>query len=131
MSTALTPQASDRRQIEEVRAWAIDHLQNDLRVERLADQAAMSPRHFARVLRHEAGTRPALYSKRLRVEAAQRRLEESRDRLAQIARTAASGPCKGCDAPSFASFASRPTTIVGKSRTPISRNGFTLNPGNR
>jgi transcriptional regulator GlxA family with amidase domain len=86
LSAALTLQASDRRQIEEVRAWVIDHLHEDLRVEHLATRAAMSPRHFARVFRQDTGTTPARYIERLRVEAAQRRLQESGDKLDKIAK---------------------------------------------
>ncbi len=48
-STALSLQTSDRKQIEEVRAWAFEHLHQDLTVEKLAANVGMSPRHFARV----------------------------------------------------------------------------------
>jgi transcriptional regulator GlxA family with amidase domain len=85
VSAALALQASDRRQLEEVRAWAIDHLRDDLRVERLAARATMSVRHFARTFRQDVGTTPARYIEQLRVEAAQRRLEESSDALGKIA----------------------------------------------
>jgi transcriptional regulator GlxA family with amidase domain len=95
LSTALALQASDRRQIEEVRAWAIDHLRDDLRVERLAAQAAMSPRHFARMFRQDTGTTPARFVERLRVEAAQRRLEESRDKLDKVAKDCGLGSIQG------------------------------------
>jgi transcriptional regulator GlxA family with amidase domain len=84
-SAALSLQASDRRQIEEIRAWAFDHPEQDLSVERLAAKAVMSPRHFARVFLKETGITPARFVERLRVEAARRRLEESRDKLEKIA----------------------------------------------
>jgi transcriptional regulator GlxA family with amidase domain len=85
-STALTLQASDRKQIEELRCWAADHLSSDLRVENLADRAGMSPRNFARVFGKETGITPARFVEKLRVESARRRLEESRDDLDKIAR---------------------------------------------
>lgn len=95
LSAALTLQASDRRQIEEVRAWATDHLREDLRVGHLAARAAMSPRHFARVFRQDTGSTPARYVERLRVEAAQRRLEESSDKLDKIAKDCGLGSIQG------------------------------------
>jgi transcriptional regulator GlxA family with amidase domain len=84
-SAALSLQASDRKQIEEVRSWVLNHLDEDMPVERLAVRARMSPRNFARVFLKDTGTTPARFVERLRVEAARRRLEESRDKLDKIA----------------------------------------------
>lgn len=84
-STPLSLQASDRRQIEEVRLWALEHLEEDLTVEKLAAKAGMSPRNFARVFLQDTGTTPARFVEGLRVDAARRRLEESRDKLDKIA----------------------------------------------
>jgi transcriptional regulator GlxA family with amidase domain len=84
-STALSLQASDRGQIEEIRSWALDHLGQDLPVDKLAARAGMSPRNFARVFQKDTGTTPARFVERVRVEAARRRLEESRDKLEKIA----------------------------------------------
>jgi transcriptional regulator GlxA family with amidase domain len=84
-STALSLQASDRKQIEEIRSWALDNLGQDLPVEKLAAKAGMSPRNFARVFLKDTGTTPARFVERLRVEAARRRLEESHDKLEKVA----------------------------------------------
>ncbi len=84
-STALALQASDRKQIEELRSWAVDHLKWDLRVENLAAQAGMSPRNFARVFLKSTGITPARFVEKIRVEAARRRLEESDDSIEKIA----------------------------------------------
>src|SRR4029077_1768900 len=84
-STALSLQSSDRKQIEEIRSWVLDHLEQDLPVEKLAARAGMSPRNFARIFLKDTGTTPARFVERLRVEAARRRLEESRDKLEKIA----------------------------------------------
>jgi transcriptional regulator GlxA family with amidase domain len=84
-STALTLQASDRKQIAEIRSWTHDNLGQDLPVEKLAARAGMSPRNFARVFLKDTGTTPARFVEHLRVEAARRRLEESRDKLEKIA----------------------------------------------
>jgi transcriptional regulator GlxA family with amidase domain len=85
-STALALQASDRKQIEELRCWVADHLSSDLRVENLAGRARMSPRNFARVFAKETGITPARFIEKVRVESGRRRLEESRDDLEKIAR---------------------------------------------
>ncbi len=85
-SAALALQASDRKQIADLRAWVLDNLHRELRVEALAAQARMSPRHFARVFHKDTGTTPGQFVERMRVEAARRRLEESRDKLAKVAR---------------------------------------------
>src|SRR5207302_2274483 len=84
-STALSLQASDRKQIEEIRSWTHDNLRQDLPVEKLAAKAGMSPRNFARVFLKDTGTTPARFVECLRVEAARRRLEESHDKLEKVA----------------------------------------------
>jgi transcriptional regulator GlxA family with amidase domain len=85
-STALALQAADRKQIAELCCWVGDHLSSDLRVEKLAGQAGMSPRNFARVFAEETGVTPARFVEKIRVESARRRLEESQDDLEKIAR---------------------------------------------
>jgi transcriptional regulator GlxA family with amidase domain len=51
----------------------------------LADAAAMSVRHFARVFRDEVGVTPARYVEQIRVEAARRELEQTDDNLEVVA----------------------------------------------
>ena len=94
-STALALQASDRKQIEEIRSWAIDNLAEDLQVAKLAAKAGMSPRNFARVFQKDTGTTPARFVERLRVEAARRRLEESHDKLDKVASDCGLGSIQG------------------------------------
>jgi transcriptional regulator GlxA family with amidase domain len=84
-SVALSLQSSDRKQIEQIRSWALDNLNQDLPVDKLAAKAGMSPRNFARVFLRDTGTTPARFVERLRVEAARRRLEESQDKLEKVA----------------------------------------------
>jgi transcriptional regulator GlxA family with amidase domain len=84
-SAALALQSTDRKQIAELRSWALDNLGEALPVEKMAAQAGMSPRNFARVFRKDTGTTPARFVERVRVEAARRRLEESRDKLEKVA----------------------------------------------
>jgi transcriptional regulator GlxA family with amidase domain len=60
-------------------------------VERLAEQAAMSPRHFARAFRAEVGVTPAKAVERLRLEAARLRVEGGRQPIDQVAEAAGFG----------------------------------------
>jgi len=55
--------------------WMRAHLAEPLTVERLADQAAMSPRNFARAFAAETGATPAKAVERLRLEAARTAVE--------------------------------------------------------
>src|ERR1041385_6133624 len=57
-------------------------------VERLADRAAMSPRHFARAFTAETGTTPAKAVERFRLEAARTAVEQSDASFEQIAESA-------------------------------------------
>jgi transcriptional regulator GlxA family with amidase domain len=65
--------------------WIAENLTDDLRVERLADQAGMSPRTFARVYAAKMGTTPARMVERIRVEAVRRILEETDMPIKRIA----------------------------------------------
>jgi transcriptional regulator GlxA family with amidase domain len=65
--------------------WVRAHLGLRLTVERLADQAAMSPRNFARAFSAETGTTPAKAVERLRLEAARTAVETSLHPLEDIA----------------------------------------------
>jgi transcriptional regulator GlxA family with amidase domain len=60
------------------------HLDEPLTVEQLADEAAMSPRHFSRAFTSETGMTPAKAVQRLRVEAARAGVESSSDPIDQI-----------------------------------------------
>ncbi len=65
--------------------WMEDHLAEPLTVERLADRAAMSPRHFARAFTAETGVTPAKAVERLRLEAARDRVEASTEPVDRVA----------------------------------------------
>ena len=64
-----------------------EHLREPLNIERLAGQAAMSPRNFARAFAAETGVTPAKAVERLRVEAARARIEAGPEPIDVIART--------------------------------------------
>jgi len=65
--------------------WIAEHLTGDLRVERLAEQAGMSPRTFARVYATRMGVTPARMVEKIRVEAVRRSLEETDTPIKRIA----------------------------------------------
>jgi transcriptional regulator GlxA family with amidase domain len=66
-------------------AWARERLGERLSVERLADRAAMSSRHFARAFAAETGMTSAEAIERLRLEAARERVESSAEPIEGIA----------------------------------------------
>ena len=78
-SSHLSAQLAERRPLRELQSWIADNLDADLRVETLAERAAMSPRNFARFFRREIGMTPAAYVEELRVERSRQLLEDSAD----------------------------------------------------
>lgn len=65
--------------------WIIRHLQEDLRVEHLAEHSNMSLRNFNRVFIKETGMTPAKFVEKLRIEIARKYLEDSDLSMEQIA----------------------------------------------
>jgi len=65
--------------------WMRAHLAEPLTVERLAEQAAMSPRNFARAFTAETGTTPAKAVERLRLEAARTEVETGHAPIDRVA----------------------------------------------
>jgi transcriptional regulator GlxA family with amidase domain len=65
----------DASRFAKLNAWMREHLHEDLSVERLAQEAAMSPRNFARAYAAETGVTPAKAVERMRTEAARAALE--------------------------------------------------------
>jgi transcriptional regulator GlxA family with amidase domain len=66
-------------------AWARERLDEPLPIERLADRAALSPRHFARAFAAETGTTPAKAIERLRLEASRERIESGSEPIERVA----------------------------------------------
>jgi transcriptional regulator GlxA family with amidase domain len=84
-SVALSMQLSDRKPLGDLASWILGNLARPLNVQKLAKEVAMSPRNFARIFAREMNITPAKYVERLRVEAARRRLEETRHSLKRVA----------------------------------------------
>ncbi len=68
-----------------VLTWARERLGERLSVERLAERAAMSPRHFTRAFAAETGMTPAKAIERLRLEAARELVEGGGEPIEGIA----------------------------------------------
>ncbi len=66
-------------------AWARERLDERLSVQRLAERAAMSPRHFARAFSAETGMTPAKAIERLRLEAAREQVESGAEPIEDVA----------------------------------------------
>ncbi|MCJ2136029.1 GlxA family transcriptional regulator [Methylobacterium sp. J-026] len=74
-----------RSALQEVQRWVATRPAEDHGVDRLAERAGMSPRHFARLFRAEAGLTPAAYVENVRIEAVRRLLETEDAPLKQVA----------------------------------------------
>jgi len=74
------------QQMSRVLAFVQDHLDQDLSLEALAQQAGFSSSHFARMFRQATGESPHQFVLRQRIERAQRLLEERDVPLASVAR---------------------------------------------
>ncbi|MBI4852101.1 MAG: GlxA family transcriptional regulator [Acidobacteria bacterium] len=73
-SVTLNTLTPERHSLKILPAWILEHISEPLPIEVLANQSAMSLRHFARVFTSEFGTTPAQYVLEQRVEAARRSL---------------------------------------------------------
>jgi transcriptional regulator GlxA family with amidase domain len=79
-STILAAQASDvEGRFSALHAWIVENIASDLKVERLAEIAGMTPRTFARTYLSRTGMTPASGVEALRVETARLLLESRQD----------------------------------------------------
>ncbi|WP_256661205.1 GlxA family transcriptional regulator [Pseudomonas sp. DTU12.3] len=96
LSASLNAQSNALRTDPDVRlarlhAWIAANLKGDLRVERLAEQFGMSPRHFARAYVAATGQTPAQAVEHVRLEAAGRLLKSTHEPIKRIAETVGFG----------------------------------------
>lgn len=84
-STFLDCQSIEHPQIRNICQWIVMHLSEDLTVETLAENVAMSPRNFARVFVRELHITPAKYINRIRVNYACQYLIDTQMSLDEIA----------------------------------------------
>ena len=74
-----------RSVLQELQRWVAANPAGDHSVAQLASRAGLSPRHFARLFRHEVGMTPAAWTEAARVTAARRLLEAGREAPKQVA----------------------------------------------
>jgi len=84
-SVPLAAQARQGGRFDSLHAWVADHLHDNLTVDRLAEQAGMTPRTFARSYVAQMGRTPARMVEAMRLEAACRALEHTTLPLKAIA----------------------------------------------
>ncbi|MBZ2170736.1 GlxA family transcriptional regulator [Nitratidesulfovibrio sp. SRB-5] len=90
-SAPLRAQARAGARFGPLHVWMEARLGEDLGVERLAGQAHMSPRHFARVFPQETGMSPARYVEQLRLDRARELLESGESHMQTVAIAAGFG----------------------------------------
>lgn len=85
-SSVLSHQNIDHKPIQDIETWILDHLDEEITVEVLAELTSMSTRNFARVFARETGITPARYINKLRIEKASQYLVDSQLSFKEIAR---------------------------------------------
>ncbi len=84
-SALLGARLADAGRFSSLHSWIAGNLKGDLRVEKLAEHAGMSPRTFARVYASVTGTTPARGVEQIRLEAARHLLSETSMSVAAVA----------------------------------------------
>lgn len=84
-SAHLVSQMSDQTSIQRIQQYILDNLTESLKVDELSREIGMSPRNFARVFRRETGMTPKEFVLAARIDAARRKLEDTRFSLKTIA----------------------------------------------
>jgi transcriptional regulator GlxA family with amidase domain len=84
-SHMLSRQAVMSQPLRELQVWMLEHLRDDLGVEKLAERIGISSRHFTRVCLRETKMNPGQFVDRMRVEAAQQMIDNSSMGLKEIA----------------------------------------------
>ncbi len=90
-STPLAMQAKAGKRFKGLVDWVETHLDQNLTVERLAEQVHMSPRTFARIFPSETGMSPGRFIEQLRIDRARELLESGADGLGSVARESGFG----------------------------------------
>lgn len=84
-SDKLTAQLSHSSSFQDLLTWIYDNPTDDLRIETMADQVAMSPRNFARQFHRDTGLTPAKFVEKARLDVARGMLCTSVQTIAEIA----------------------------------------------
>ncbi len=92
-------------------AWAREHLDSELTVERLAEKANMSPRHFSRSFTAETGISPSKAVERLRTEVARTRVQAGHEPIETIALSSGFGDTERMRRAFMRTFGHPPQTL--------------------
>ncbi len=84
-STSLAMQTRAGKRFKKLFDWMDTHLDLNLTVERLAEQAHISPRTFARIFPSETGMSPGRFIEQLRIDRARELLESGAQGLEEVA----------------------------------------------
>src|SRR5690348_2841905 len=84
-SAPLAAQAQGNGRMGALVDWLLAHLDGDLTIERMAEQVAMSARHFRRVFAETFGMTPARFVEKLRLEQACLRLTQGKTSIERVA----------------------------------------------
>jgi transcriptional regulator GlxA family with amidase domain len=84
-STQLSHDLSETSEIAELQSYIYENIDEDLRVERLAERVNMSPRNFSRTFTKEIGVAPGRFVEQCRLEIARQRLETSEQAISKVA----------------------------------------------
>jgi transcriptional regulator GlxA family with amidase domain len=85
-SVQMEAQLADKSAIRKAQEFVLEHLAIVTGVEQLAEEAAMSPRNFARVFTREVGISPGRFIELSRLERARQLLEQSTIPIAAVAK---------------------------------------------
>jgi len=85
LSATLAQRVADREPLRELQRWLPDHLDHVAGVADMAEFVSMSARNFARLFKREFGIAPGEYLRKLRAEAARRRLEQGSGKKLDVA----------------------------------------------
>ena len=84
-SFPLRAQVMEGQVLKGIPVWIVENLSRDLSVAALAARLNMSPRNFSRIFRSELKTTPAKFVESARLEAARRRLVDTKHSIEKIA----------------------------------------------
>lgn len=84
-STPLAMQAKAGKRFKDLIDWLETHLDQNLTVERLAEQVHMSPRNFARIFPAETGMSPGRFIEQLRIDRARELIESGAEGFESVA----------------------------------------------
>ena len=84
-SVPLSTRFAEDDRFRDLQGYVLDHPDQDLSVETLAEKVGMSPRNFARVFTRQVGMTPGRFVEQLRLERARQYLEDTERPVSEVA----------------------------------------------